>query len=51
MLPLSIVFASEYACQSGAWTSFALPDAGDLEDEAARNGAYQYFNLMYQVGR
>lgn len=50
MLPLSIVFWSEYACQSGAWTAFTLRDDAALLDPEARNRAYQYFNMMYQVG-
>ncbi len=50
MLPLSLVFWSEYACQSGAWTAFALPMVKELDDPEARNRAYQFFNLMYQVG-
>ena len=48
LLPLFVVFWAEYACQSGAFTSFALPD-GQLHSKDARVHAYQFYNLMYQV--
>ena len=48
VLPLIIVYWSEYAIQSGAWTAFAL--GGPLASPAARTAAYQQLNLFYQVG-
>ena len=49
ILPLLLVYWSEYACQAGAWTAFALP-AAELHSQGARNRAYQVLNLAYQVG-
>ena len=50
VMPLVLVYWAEYAAQSGAWTAFALPPSAPLDSSAARHRAYQYFNLMYQVG-
>ena len=50
MVPLFTVFFAEYACQSGAWVAFALPDPTRLDDPASRDRAYSHYNLMYQVG-
>jgi len=49
VLPLVIVYWAEYAAQAGAWTSFAIP-AHELQNKDARNTAYQWFNLFYQIG-
>ena len=51
LLPLFCVFWAEYACQSGAWTAFALPSGpAQLESSEERVRAFQFYNLMYQVG-
>ena len=50
VMPLVLVYWAEYAAQSGAWTAFALPASAPLNSSAARHRAYQYFNLLYQVG-
>ena len=43
MVPLATVFWAEYACQSGAWTAFALPDPARIDDAASRLRAYQQY--------
>ena len=48
--PLCAVFWAAYACQSGAWTAFALDDPTQLASKEARDRAFQYYNFMYQVG-
>mmetsp|Transcript_9386 Transcript_9386/g.19211 ORF Transcript_9386/g.19211 Transcript_9386/m.19211 type:complete len:264 (-) Transcript_9386:316-1107(-) len=50
LCPLFVVFWAAYACQSGAWTAFALPTTARLDSIDARETAYQFYNLMYQVG-
>ena len=50
MVPLFLVFWAEYACQSGAWTAFALPEPRRIDDAGSRLNAYHTFNLLYQCG-
>jgi len=55
MVPLFVVYLSEYACQSGVWTAFALPStaaeaAERLKHKSHRDFAYKALNLTYQVG-
>lgn len=46
MIPLFLVYAAEYALQSGTWTAVGFP----LESVPARNRFFEYSNWMYQVG-
>ncbi len=46
MLPLSVVFAAEYAMQSGTWAAIGFP----VDDKDARNDFYEYANWTYQIG-
>jgi len=46
MIPLFIVYMSEYALQSGVWTAIGFP----VDDEAARASFYQKGNWAYQAG-
>jgi battenin len=46
MLPLFIVYFSEYAMQSGTWAAIGFP----VEDEGARKKFYEYANWLYQAG-
>jgi len=46
MVPLFVVYASEYALQSGAWTAIGFP----VQSEKARGHFYQYSNWLYQSG-
>ena len=46
MLPLAIVFAAEYAMQSGTWAAIGFP----VDDKDARNDFYEYANWTYQIG-
>lgn len=46
MIPLFVVYASEYALQSGAWTAIGFP----VDDIQARALFYEYSNWMYQIG-
>ena len=46
MIPLFVVYAAEYALQSGTWTAVGFP----LESVPARNRFFEYSNWMYQVG-
>ena len=50
MVPLFLVFWAEYACQSCAWTAFALPEPRRIDDAGSRLNAYHTFNLLYQCG-
>lgn len=46
MIPLFVVYASEYALLSGVWTAIGFP----VDDESARISFYMKSNWMYQVG-
>ncbi len=46
MVPLFIVYAAEYALQSGVWTAIGFP----VDDEDARASFYQKGNWSYQAG-
>jgi len=46
MLPLFLVYAAEYALQSGTWTSIGFP----VQDRASRTSFYQSANWTYFVG-
>lgn len=46
MIPLFAVYAAEYACQSGTWTSMGFPVAS----ESARRVFYTRANWLYQTG-
>ena len=46
MIPLFIVYASEYALQSGVWTAIGFP----VDNEDARKSFYVKSNWLYQVG-
>ena len=43
-IPLVVVYASEYAMQSGTWTAMGFP----VKDKDARADFYLYANLSYQ---
>jgi battenin len=46
MVPLFVVYFSEYAMQSGVWSAIGFP----LDSQSARNAFYVYGNWTYQVG-
>lgn len=46
MVPLFLVYAAEYACQAGAWTSIGFP----VTSKAARSAFYEQSNWLYQLG-
>ena len=46
MVPLFLVYAAEYACQAGAWTSIGFP----VTSEASRSAFYEQSNWLYQLG-
>lgn len=46
MVPLFVVYFSEYAMQSGVWSAIGFP----ISSETARNQFYAYGNWTYQVG-
>ncbi len=46
MVPLFVVYAAEYALQSGVWSAIGFP----VEKEDARNSFYVKSNWLYQVG-
>lgn len=46
MVPLFVVYFSEYAMQSGTWTAIGFP----VEDDEARKTFYFYANWTYQAG-
>lgn len=46
MIPLFVVYATEYALQSGVWTSIGFP----VDDRSARNSFYVAANWTYQAG-
>ena len=46
MIPLFIVYAAEYALQSGVWTAIGFP----VTSKDARESFYQKSNWLYQVG-
>lgn len=55
MVPLLVVYVSEYAMQSGVWTAFALPStvsqvAERVQRKKYRDLAYKALNLTYQLG-
>lgn len=47
IIPLFVVYATEYSLQAGTWTAIGIPD---VHDEAARDKFYEFSNWMYQVG-
>jgi len=46
LIPLVIVYLSEYAMMSGVWSSMGFP----LSDTSARGKFYKYSNFFYQLG-
>lgn len=46
MIPLVLVYLSEYAIQAGVWASMGFP----VEDQQARSSFYQAANWSYQAG-
>jgi battenin len=46
MIPLFVVYAAEYALQSGTWSAIGFP----LDDIEARDRFFEYSNWMYQLG-
>uniref|UniRef100_A0A7S2VKK6 Protein BTN n=1 Tax=Zooxanthella nutricula TaxID=1333877 RepID=A0A7S2VKK6_9DINO len=46
MVPLFLVYASEYIIQSGVWSGMGFP----VTDADARHSWYQWANFTYQVG-
>ena len=55
MVPLFVVYVSEYAMQSGVWTAFALPSSRSqvstrVLEKSYRDRAYKILNFTYQVG-
>lgn len=46
MVPLFLVYFSEYAMQSGVWAAMGFP----IDSENARKDFYRYSNWMYQGG-
>ncbi len=46
MVPLFVVYAAEYALQSGVWTAIGFP----VDDEEARRSFYTNSNWAYQIG-
>jgi battenin len=46
MIPLFLVYAAEYACQSGAWTAIGFP----VSDRQSRDRFYLQSNWLYQAG-
>mmetsp|Transcript_25955 Transcript_25955/g.40287 ORF Transcript_25955/g.40287 Transcript_25955/m.40287 type:complete len:491 (-) Transcript_25955:505-1977(-) len=47
MMPLFLVYAAEYAMQSGTWAAIGFPTP---DNESARADFYEYSNWIYQVG-
>jgi battenin len=45
-IPLFLVYAAEYACQSGAWTAIGFP----VSDRQSRDRFYEQSNWLYQAG-
>jgi len=45
MIPLFVVYAAEYALQSGTWTAIGFP----VHDEQARNRFYAYSNWTVRL--
>jgi battenin len=46
MIPLFVVYAAEYALQSGTWTAIGFP----LDSVSSRDRFYEFSNWMYQAG-
>jgi battenin len=46
MIPLFVVYAAEYALQSGTWSAIGFP----LDEIEARDRFFEYSNWMYQLG-
>ena len=46
MLPLFVVYLSEYSMMSGTWAAIGFP----VESEDARKQFYEYANWVYQLG-
>jgi battenin len=46
MVPLFVVYATEYAMQSGIWTAIGFP----VDSASARNSFYVASNWIYQLG-
>ncbi len=49
LVPLFLVYWSEYAIQAGTWTAFAFAPER-VSSRADRDQAYRYLNFMYQWG-
>jgi len=49
MVPLFLVYYSEYCIQAGAWSTVAF-DPSQISDHESRKNAYQDLNLLYQCG-
>jgi len=49
MVPLFLVYWSEYSIQAGAWSTVAF-NPSQIAIDSARNQAYKYLNLLYQCG-
>jgi len=49
MVPLFLVYWSEYSIQAGAWSTVAF-NPSQISDHNARDKAYKYLNLLYQCG-
>ena len=47
MTPLFVVYAAEYALQSGTWSAIGFPT---VHDKSARDHFYEFGNWMYQAG-
>ena len=47
MIPLFVVYAAEYALQSGTWTAIGFPT---VYDQLARDRFYEFGNWSYQAG-
>jgi hypothetical protein len=47
MIPLFVVYAAEYACQAGAWTTIGFPS---VTDTTARIQFFERSNWLYQMG-
>lgn len=50
IVPLYLVYWSEYAMQSGTWTAFAFPNKSLIHEEDVRDHTYKLLNLFYQIG-
>jgi len=46
IIPLFVVYATEYSLQAGTWTAIGFP----VESQKARDDFYEFSNWMYQAG-